>query len=357
MEATDLTLEPNEASDLAPVFDAATLERLGWDRAFLTVLDDAPAEKAMAILAHPLGAEPGTGWQAHRLKGKAGDAKKRTADAEACTRRDGWLYLVGSQFGSADGPLDPRRSWIARVREDDLAARLEGGKKPRMQIANLNFSLHRAINDVLAHASHVELARIGPVTRRRYVDETIIAGARDGSEWLPRVTSADLPVNVEAAEFRGNGRLLLGLRFPVTSDGHPLLIELEGVDAVFEDPEATLRCRNVWVLESVGSPQCPLGVRALGAQTPDVFHAVLGNLDSKGKGAALIEDNPEAASATSVHVRFKLPLTAGGGVVRTETLHEFDPIQQVEGIALADGRAHYVLDADGEIRLRTLLMA
>src|SRR3712207_8417273 len=46
----------------------------------------------------------------------------------------------------------------------------------------------------------------------------------------------------------------LGVRYPVTADGHPMLIELADVDAIFDDPDAVPRCRNVWVLDDVGHP-------------------------------------------------------------------------------------------------------
>ena len=50
-----------------------------------------------------------------------------TQDAEACARRDGYVYVLGSQFGSKAGPLSSSRSWIARVPE----AALGGATAPR----------------------------------------------------------------------------------------------------------------------------------------------------------------------------------------------------------------------------------
>ena len=52
MHETDLHLEPNEASDLTPVFTPQVLAEREWDRAFATVLDEAPVEEAIAVVVH-----------------------------------------------------------------------------------------------------------------------------------------------------------------------------------------------------------------------------------------------------------------------------------------------------------------
>ena len=110
MHETDLHLEPNEASDLCPVFDPAILERRGWDRAFVTVLDEAPVEGALVVLGHETGEEPGLGWHALRVQAGVNGSAGKTTDAESCARRDGMLYVLGSQFGKKVGPLEARRS-------------------------------------------------------------------------------------------------------------------------------------------------------------------------------------------------------------------------------------------------------
>src|SRR5215218_8710081 len=106
MNETRLRLDPNEASDLTPLFGADVLARNGWDTALATVLDEVPAEDAIALLVHELGAPPGTGWDARRIESKpTRGLAERTADAEACACHDGWLYLVGSQYGEHGGAL------------------------------------------------------------------------------------------------------------------------------------------------------------------------------------------------------------------------------------------------------------
>jgi hypothetical protein len=349
---TDLQLTPNEASDLSRVFDPATLTRHGWDRAFVTVLDETPAEECLALLVHDAGTELDTGWQAIRIHAEPTSAAGKTADAEACAVRDGCLYVLGSQFGRKEGPLAARRSWIARVAEQELGQAVDGGRA-ELEIVRLRFGLHRAVNDALADAA-VELLPLGPKSRAVYIDGTIALGAEKGKRWAGRVTSADHPINVEAAEFRADGRLLLGLRYPTTAEGHPLLVELYDADTLFDGAEP--RCGNVWVLENVGSTDAPAGLRGLETRGDDRFDAIVGDLDAAGKSATVLEDHPEGGNADSEHVRFRLPLTAGGGSVSCERVHDFGALRRVEGVAVDfEGHAHYVIDEEGHVALRTLI--
>lgn len=359
MQEIDLHLEPNEASDLCPALDAEALAARGWDAALATVLDEASAERALAILGHAAGAAPDAGWKAVRVPCKPSAGKGKTEDAESCARRDGWIYMLGSQFGKKAGPLSPRRSWIARVREDSIAATLAGERSTaELEVVRLRFTLHRAINDALL-ASGIELIERGPQTRGAYVDATIERGAAKGKRWAGMVTADDHPINVEGAEFRADGSLLCGLRYPVTAAGEPLLVELEAPAAVFEAAEPEPLCRNVWVLDGAGSREEPRGVRALHGGGDDRFEAVLGNLDSAGKGATILADHPAGARATSLHVSFELPLQAGGGRVASAAVHDFgDQLERVEGVAAGrDGHTYYVIDADGRVALRSLVRA
>ena len=352
LQETDLHLEPNEASDLCPVEAPDVFAERGWDRAFVTVLDEAPAEGALALLGHDAGAAAGEGWHAERIHLEPASGAGKTEDAEACARRGGYVYALGSQFGSKSGPLDPSRSWIARVPE----AALGGDAAAPLEIARLRFGLHRAVNDALARSA-IELIERGPLTTERYIDATIARGAAKSKRWAGRVTAADHPINVEGIEFRADGRLLLGLRYPVSAEGHPLLVEVEDVEALFADPGAVPVCSHVWELENAGDRDEPMGIRGLHTGGEDAFHAIVGDLDAAGKGATILADHPEGERAPSRHVRFSLPLVAGGGAVQAQTVHDFDPVKRVEGIALAsDGHAHYVIDEEGHVALRTLLL-
>ena len=354
MHETDLHLEPNEASDLTQLFRPQVLAQHKWELALATVLDEGPVEDAIAVLLHDAGAHVAEGWYARRVAAKASQRKGATNDAEACATRGGWLYVVGSQFGGKEGPLEPARSFIARLREDDILQALIESTKPGAEVAWLRFGLHRAINDALARAG-VELIELGPRTREAYIDATIRGGARDDKAWSGQVRSSDHPINVEAAAFRSNGRMLLGLRYPVTAGGQPLLVELDAPDRLFTGPDATPACANVWYLENVGSDQEPVGLRALHADGPDHFHAVVGDLDSGS--TTILADHPAGDRATSTHVRFSLPLAAAGGAVRCETVRRFDDVKRVEGIVTDEvGNSHYVIDRDHQVALRTLLV-
>ena len=355
MHETDLHLEPNEASDLCPLFDDDLLRARGWDEAFLTVLDEAPAEEALALIVHEAGAGHGNGWSATRIPADAGKASGRTEDAEACARRNGWVYVMGSQFGKKAGPLAARRSWIARAPEAALLAAADGGEPVALEVARTRFALHRAINDAL-DAAAVEVLALGPRSREAYIDATIAAGDAKGKRWAGRVRDIDHPINVEGIEFRANGRLLVGLRYPVTAEGEPILVELDDVDALFDEPEQPPVCTGVWVLSGCGSAEEPAGIRALHTHGGDRFDAIIGDLDAANKGATVLEDHPHGASATSRHVRFALPLLAAGGPVTTELVHDFGDVRRVEGlVSHDDGTAHYVLDEDGHVALRTLV--
>lgn len=176
----DLHLEPNEASDLCPVFAPGLLDQRGWDRAFVTVLDEAPADKAVAVLGHERGEAPDAGWTAERVRLKA-SSKGNAEDAEACARSGDSIYVVGSQFGSKDGPLQAKRSWMARIRESEVAKGL-GGSKANLELAHLEFKLHRAVNDALESAA-IELLPMGRRTRLTYIDQTIAYAARKDKPW------------------------------------------------------------------------------------------------------------------------------------------------------------------------------
>lgn len=357
MIGVDLHLEPNEASDLCSVHAEDPLRKKGWDRALLTVLDEATAEDALALLVHSEGSPLDEGWEALRVRARPSNgAKGKTEDSEACARRDGMLYWMGSQFGKKAGPLSARRSWIARVGEHALAEAVASGSKVDVEIARVRFGFHRAVNDALAAAA-IDLLPLGPLARKNYIDDTIAAGAKKNKRWAGRVQAGDQPLNVEAMEFRADGRLLLGLRYPVTADGHPILVEVHDVEAIFEDPDALPRCGAVWVLEDVGTAAEPAGFRALDSAGDDRFDAIVGDLDAANKSATVLEDHPQGGRACSEHRRFELPLTAAGGPVTTELVHHFGDVRRVEGVAVDhEGHSHYVIDEEGHVALRTLMV-
>ena len=135
----ELNLHPNEASGLLTVEDEPLLEAHGWELAFWAVLDEGEIEDCVAIIGHRRGADIAEGWEIERLHAEPlGDAGK-TEDAEAVARHGGWIYIFGSHFGSKDGPLQPKRGFVARFREADVG---HASEDPAMEISREAFLLH-----------------------------------------------------------------------------------------------------------------------------------------------------------------------------------------------------------------------
>lgn len=360
LEAVELDLHPNEASDLAPIHNSGVLAAHGWDLGFWSVLDETPAESSVvAIGRRAVEADEG-GAQAHdtardessrtwevvhprfELDGGAG----KTEDAEACTINEGWVYVVGSHFGGKTGPLEKGRQWVARFREDAFEGSLLD-TKPHLDLARNGFRLHRAVNDGL-RAFGPDLLEPGPEVRKRFIKQ---GRKKGGKKAKARIGKGDHPINVEGAAFLPDGSLLLGLRFPITADGHPLLVELAGEESLFANEPVAPVVRRFWVLANVGSKRNPAGIRAL-HRSGSVMHAVTGNLDDPSKDSAVLSDHPEGARARSAHYRFRAPRARDGGAVEAELVRRFEA-ENVEGLAPGAGGFHYVTDEDEAVRLRS----
>lgn len=353
VDEVDLHLEPNEASDLAAVPAGLLPDELGWDAAFVTVLDEAAAHESLAVLGHAAGRPITEGWDARRLALEPTGDAGRTADAEACAFHGDHLHLAGSHFGSKDGPLQPRRAWLARLRVEDLPRALRG-ERPPLEVARNRFALHRAVNDALREAG-IELAPLGERARELLLAATIERGEQGAKRWAGRVRADDHPINVEGMEFRPDGELLLGLRYPVTAAGDPILVAVEDVERLFAgDPEG-VRCGPVWTLHA-GPHDDPLGIRGLHHGAREELHLVVGSLDALGKDSALVDEDPAAGRAHCEHWVAELPAGASGAEIRARRVHDFPGLRTVEGISQApDGHFLYVVDQDHNVHLRFLL--
>lgn len=349
LETLDLDLHPNEASDLLPVEHEPLMKARSWDLAFWTVLDDGPIERCMAVIGHKRGGgHDAEAWEIVRPRFEAKANADSTEDAEACARRDGWVYVVGSQYGSKSGPLEKKRAFLARFREDGLGKDPARGR-PEMEVVVTRFRLHRAMNDAL-RAFGPRLLEPGPRVRKQLIRK---ARKKAGKKSSMRIEKTDVPVNVEGAAFTDHDTLLLGLRFPVTADGHSIIAEVSGVEGMFEDDRATPVVRRFWVIENVGTRQRPVGIRAMRRRGSEL-HVVTGNLESQDEDAVVLADHPEAARATCAHYRLRLPRGRDGGEVEAELLHDFK-LPNVEGLA-ADRRKrfYYVTDEDDRVHMRYL---
>ncbi|MGN9808061.1 hypothetical protein ACTMSW_01710 [Micromonospora sp. BQ11] len=329
----------NEASDLLPVRSAELLRAYGARRGFWTVLDEGPVERCLALLLE----QDDDRWVAHHVVADAGGENGRTEDGEALAHHDGWVYVFGSHFGSKAGPLRPRRAFVARFREDDAAT----GRVP-VQVVRNRFRIHRAVNDALLKAPFTPLPP-GDRVRTRFIGETVSRGTARSKGWVSRLVLDDLPLNIEAAAFTPAGTVLLGLRFPVTADGEPILVELAGVPGMFDATPVWPDALGAYVLTGVTPPGVLTGLRAM-APTPDGgYAAIVGSIDALGKGSVLLEDHPAGGDVASRHVRFPAP--GAGHLVRGELVADLAPFHHVEGLAELDGSCFYVTDEDHRVAL------
>lgn len=341
----ELTVIGNEASDLLPVTDPALLASLAARRAYWTVLDEGPVEQCLAVLVEHRDGH----WQAHHLPVEAGDHTGRTEDGEALARHDGWVYVIGSHFGSKAGPLRPKRAFVARFRES---------ARPELEVVRHRFALHRVVNDALrelARAGHpVAPAPPTDLVHASFIEQTLHRGRQRGKPWVAQLSAGDHPINIEGAAFTPSGTLLLGLRWPVTAAGEPVLVELAGVPRLFSGQPQPLRVVGVHALaiERPGTPASrpPLGIRALAARPDGSFDVIVGSIDAVNKGSVLLDVHPDSHDVTCRHLRFTLP-AGQSEVLTTQLVADLAPLHHVEGVADQAGAPLYVTDEDHRIAL------
>lgn len=346
-----LDLAPNEASGLLLVEQGSILEDHAWDRAFWVVLDEGVVERCIAVIGHRRGAPIDEGWGIDRLLANPLTGQGRTEDCEALARHDGWVYVFGSHFGSKAGPLQPKRGFVARFREAGVRPTVEGPTVD-LEISRQNFVLHRLVNDAFAQHG-VDLVPLGPASRAAFIEATIRRGSDGRKRWAGRVLPGDHPLNIEGAAFRPDGSLLLGLRFPTAADGRPLLVDLEGIQSLFERDGQPPVVRGFWLLDAIGRDGDMAGVRDLTVSAGDL-HVVTGNLDAREKGSILLEDYHGGAATVSTHWSLPVPppSTGGAGRLRTERVREFPDLPRIEGIASdAGGTFFYVSDEDEGVKV------
>jgi hypothetical protein len=335
----ELSVGGNEASDLLPVRSPRVLAAHGADLGFWTVLDEGHIEDCLALLLR----RP-DGWAAHHVRVDAGPEAGRTEDGEALAYADGWVYVVGSHFGSKGGPLRPRRAFFGRFAEEEAAT-----GRVRLRVVRNQFRLHRALNDAVRDAAITPL-KPGERVRDRFIVQTLARGAGKAKSWMARLAHDDLPCNVEAAAFTGTGTLLLGLRFPVTEAGEPILVEITDVDGMFDaDPRTWPTVVTAYALTGVTPPGALTGLRALSARADGSYDAVVGSIDATGKGSILLDDHPMGGDVTSRHVRFRLP--ESGHEIVGEQLADLAPLMNVEGLTDVTGTRYYVTDEDHRVAL------
>jgi hypothetical protein len=340
----DLRLPQNEASGLLPVDQPSILHRSGWDRAFWTVLDEPAVQDAIALIGHRAGAPLHEGWGIDKLSTRRADEGGEAQDAESLARWDGWVYLVGSHHGGKRGPVRRRQQWVARFREDELAHR-DGAVA--LQVVNDDFHLHRLLNDALRDTG-IDVVEMRPQTRAAFIDPVV--ARLEGTQAQGRVRPDDWTVNIEGVTFAPDGSLLVGLRFPVSADGQPLLIRLAGVEGMFHPSPSWPEVTGVCALEAVGREGSMAGVRDM-TMVGDELHVVTGDLDSAGKGSVIRDEYHAGDQTVSTHWRVSLQKSLSG-VLAAEPVREFAGYPRIEGIAHdTDGGFFYVSDEDEAVAL------
>ena len=358
----DLNLHPNEASGLLEIGDQELLREHGWDLGFWAVLDEGEIEDCVAAIGHRRGSPDDEGWEIERLRAEVSGAAGKTEDAEAITRNEstGYVYILGSHFGSKAGPLQPKRSFVARFREAEVGHVTEDPAM-ELEVSRRSFAIHRLINDALEE-SGLYLIPLGEQSHKALIAATIERGEEENKKWAGLVREDDYPINIEGAAFRDNGNLLLGLRFPTTAEGRPILVELNGIDSLFDSGDALPEVSCFWTAEAVGRNGEIAGVRDLALLRTgegEELHLVTGNVDSRDKQSVLIQDYPGGRRTVATHFRCALPKDVNSGSLTAEFVREFPSLPRVEGMALTpEGRTYYVTDEDEGVHLRlTRLLA
>lgn len=346
----ELPLDPNEASGMALVTDDVLLERLGWSIGFWVCLDDGPVEECVALIGHPADSRNPNDWEIRRVHGAVQNHQGATEDCESIAVWDGWVYVFGSQFGSKAGPLERKRQFVARFREGDV----EPGEETidvAMQLWAADFFLHRLINDALRRRD-VDLLPLGPKTRKRFVTKARKKGVKKQRDWVHRIRHDDVMINLEGAAFMGDGSLVLGLRQPVTGDGHPIIVALDGIRQVFTDGPEDLSVRAVWVVDNLGDRAAHVGIRDISAWGSEL-DILVGNVEAVDEGSVFLEEHPEGGRAVSTHWHVDLAGHRNGGTVRAEFVRGFGELKRVEGCAAApNGEWFYVSDEDNHVQTR-----
>lgn len=361
LEQLNMNLHPNEASGLLTVENDALLAAHGWEFAFWVVMDEGRVEDCVGVIGHKNGADISEGWEIDRFHASLENDPGKTDDSESVARHDGWVYVFGSFFGGKSGPLQPKRGFIARFREDGVDHAFDD-PAVEIEVHRESFVLHRLINDAL-RGSGLDVVELGPESNASLIEATIERGEKKGKKWAGLVREGDFPLNFEGAAFRDDGSLLFGLRFPTTAEGLPILVEIEGVERLFDGGAPSVT--GFFTVDAVGGGGEMAGVRDLAIRrTPEgeELHVVTGNIDSKKGGSVLIKDYPPGRDTVATHFRCLLPNPAEGehsGRLEAEFVREFPDLPRVEGIAITDDdRFFYVTDEDEGVHLRlTRLLA
>ena len=333
----------NEASALIGIQNRSLLDSRGWDVAFWAVSDERPAKKAVSAIGRRAGTDE---WDVEplRIALSAGSDTKATEDCETMARAGSWVYVLGSQFGPKEGPLEPRRHFVMRFNEALVDVRRKSARV-EADLVRRPFLLHRIVNDALRE-HNVELIAAADELRGAFIRKARKRGQKQHKSWRALVKKGDRPLNVEGSTFLPGGRLLLGLRYPVTVDGHPIVVEMEGIDRMFDDGGANPVVTGVRIISNVGTAAKPAGIRELDSMS-GVVHVITGNLDSEQLESMVVEGTEGGERAPNEHWTVDVtPGERGLVTMRGHRVKKFRAGSTVEGMALVGDRVWYAHDAE-----------
>jgi hypothetical protein len=323
----------HEGSSLLRVENAPLLRANGWKRAFWVAFDEGKTGSPLGLLGQR---NDDSKWELREVSLTPRDDQSRIDDTEALARKGGFIYLIGSHFGKKKGTLEAIRQFVARFRESEVQG---ASPEAHLDIRRDDFQLHRLLNDALAQRN-VDLITRGTSEENNYIKKT----QESGESGRDRVKKDDRALNIEGATFLESGQLALGLRYPVTSQGEPLVLVLDDVDALFPKVVA------VWSLRGAGSPTRLHGIRALESAGGEI-QAIVGSIERTSPESPLLKDHAGADQITSEHRAFTVP-ALGETSVNTRLVRDLAPAGNVEGLWVDDCGDWYVFDEDEQVHVR-----
>ncbi len=300
-----LDAHQTEVSALSPVTDPSLAAGLRAERAWWLAHDEGGLDSVVSLLCWSDGDDP---WSIEPVRLLGDDT---VTDAEALTTADGYVFVVGSGFVGPDDRLDERRSFILRVRESDVAAASnDGGFEASAYTMRLGPRLMTSIHEAILRAEVELLATDGDIVEALAEDHP---------------GPATSPINIEGAAFCADD-LVIGLRWPVTSAGHPILAIIHDARPLLTEPtpsaDRLLELEmSVQIIDAVGSTRRPAGVRGLGnSSVHRSVELLVGPTDRQ-----MADDKVKSAAAA--HVR--LAIDSGS----VEDVQRFEGFRKVEGLA------------------------
>ncbi len=319
---TKIDTQTNEASSLslAPGFsDRTTLS--------LWTVGDEDLSEAGGMLSAQLGNRNArfADWAHTRLN----LATRWLEDAESIVEYDGTVYIFGSFFTQRTPRGRRTRSFVASFEASSLDL-LHQRSRPHLLATQLK--LRR--DDSGAEFRHQILdalpTRLWPITPK-------IAEMIESSD----AEDTSRPVNLEGAAFSASGAILLGLRYPISSDGHPFVLKMEGLDPYLdggEPPSVT----EVHEVRGLGSPEFPMGIRDLCISSGHL-HILAGGVDKEARGA-------NAGKAGPVHCRILMSGSLGAQTLDILSRIEHDVADYDDDDGPFEGLAVYS-GQDGEVAI------